>query len=80
MSDSVYLDSKSAGLGWLLDPASPRLGEVAREAEHRSPDAPCDAQLLLRDVEPLGELLPSLTGAATVAENDGHSFDRYAAR
>ena len=48
---SVYLDSASAGLDWLPDPASPELRRIVAEAEARTPETPCDAGALARDAE-----------------------------
>lgn len=53
----VYLDPARAGVRWLLDPHSVRLGTLAREATDRVPDAPCDARALAADAGRLRELL-----------------------
>jgi hypothetical protein len=55
--NDVYLDPSRVGIEWLLNPASARLGELARDVEGRTPASLCDADALARDSEPLAELL-----------------------
>lgn len=53
----VYLDPAQAGLRWLLDPESPRLRAIARDAIARAPDAPCDAAALAAESELLDQVV-----------------------
>lgn len=54
---SFYLGASRSGIPWLLDPESPRLGELAREVLTRTPSSPCDADALRADVDSLRELI-----------------------
>lgn len=53
----IYLEPARVGINWLLNPDSRRLRELARAAEARRPDAPCDSGSLARDAEELAHLL-----------------------
>lgn len=51
---SLYLEG---GLPWLFDPASPQLEAIARDADARTPDTPCDGDALAADGAHLAKLL-----------------------
>ncbi|HEY2326574.1 MAG TPA: S41 family peptidase [Gaiellaceae bacterium] len=54
---SFYLETQRAGIDWLLNPASPELGELAREAEARAVDSACDPRGLADDADELRRLI-----------------------
>jgi hypothetical protein len=54
---SAYLDPAQVGIEWLLDPQGVELPGLAREAETRTPESPCDADALARDADELRRLV-----------------------
>lgn len=68
---SIYLDPAQTGLAWMLDPDSTELALLAREAEARTPEAPCDGRALARDADTLLALLRERhVGVATGVVDD----------
>lgn len=53
----IYLDAARAGVPWLFDPASEELGALAREADARTGETPCDAAALAADAPLLRTLM-----------------------
>lgn len=57
MTGSLYLGPNRSGIGWLLDPASIRLGEVARALNIRTDETPCDPAAVAADLGALPALV-----------------------
>jgi len=73
---SVYLDPRSCGIEWLLDPEQPNLRSLAIEATGRAPADRCDAHALARDAELLVQVLSERHfGAATGIADGGAAVD-----
>jgi hypothetical protein len=52
-----YLPRTASGVGWLLDPESPRLVEIVAECRTRSATSPVDPAALLLDLRDLSDLI-----------------------
>jgi len=66
MTASIYLPPERSGVRWLLDPESAELARLARDAQVRTADSPCDPDAIAADLAVLPELLAERHfGAAT---------------
>ena len=54
---SLYLGPDKSGVSWLFDPDSPRLGDLGRQADARTPDSPCDFRAVAADLDALPGLV-----------------------
>ena len=57
MAAPIYLGPERAGVRWLLDPCSPELARLARDAHARTPESPCDPDAVAADLADLRLLL-----------------------
>jgi Peptidase family S41 len=57
MVTPMYLGPDRAGVRWLLDPTSPDLVRLAKDADARSADSPCDPEAVAEDLAELPALL-----------------------